>query len=133
MRFPLGGGGGFAGILIPPEALREPAAAHDIGVAVAVDVEGEIAEIVNVIGGEELGAEVVFGPGGGFIPVLAGDDVELAVTVHIDESGGLVLAEVEGVFGEEDFAIGARGRPGKGAEEDGGRGGREQTGFRHRL
>ena len=93
---------GCAGVLAPEEAVREPGAAHDIDAAVAVDVERQIREVIDVVVGVRQGAEFVLDPARAFVPVLAGDDVGPAVAVDVGDGAAFVGAEIEGVLLERD-------------------------------
>lgn len=75
--------------------MGEVAALDDVGVAVSIDVEREIAEVVDVVVGVVDVAEVVLGPGRRFIPTVAGDDVELAVVVDVGKGRGFVVAGID--------------------------------------
>ena len=46
---------------------------------------------------------MVLGPARAFVPVLAGDDVELAIAVDVGCGAGFVRAQIEGVLFERDF------------------------------
>ena len=84
-------------VLDPPRLLREPVAAHHVGLAVGVDVERQVHEVVGValavllhvaldlahLAGLEVGGEVEVG---------AGDDVELAVVVEVRHAARLRAA-----------------------------------------
>src|SRR5262249_13841637 len=86
----------FAGILIPPDAFGEPGAADHVWIAVAVDVQNEVAEVIDVAVLEIDIAKVVFGPTRSFVPVLAGNDIELAIVIAMGEGSGLGGAEIDG-------------------------------------
>lgn len=84
--------GGFSfWVLTPSECLSPPAACDDIEVSVAVNVHGNIAEVVVVIfvwcdvADFVLFLEVWAGE-----PVFAGDDVEPAVLIDVEDGGGFV-------------------------------------------
>src|SRR5690349_239271 len=93
----------LARILIPPDALAEPGAAHDVGVAVAIHIHRQVAEIVDVIVGVVDFAEAMRGPTRSLIPILAGDDVELAVSVYVNRGGSLAGARIDHVTLEQDL------------------------------
>ncbi len=121
-------GAGFPGGVFPPgELAAEPIAADDIDVAVGVDVDGEVTEVVDVVIVEIEFAEAGFFPGWRGVPVFAGDDIEFAVAVDVGESAGLVGAEIDGVFFE--------GNVGGTGDDGGGEGGSgEPDGFaEHRV
>src|SRR5207248_1668991 len=99
------------GILHPPQTLRKPAAAHDVYVAVGIDVERQVAEVVDVAIVVREGAELVLDPARSLVPILAGDDVELAVAVHVGEGAGLIRAKINLVLAKRDF-VGTSHSPG---------------------
>src|SRR5262249_36549276 len=101
----------LAGILRPPQALRKPGAANHVDMTVAIHVERQVAAVVDVVAGVVDAAELVFGPAGRLVPVLAGDDIELPVAVDVGDSAGLARTEVDFVFAKGDF-IGPSDRPG---------------------
>ena len=46
-----------------------------------------------------------------FIPVFARDDVETSVAIDIGECGGLILAQIDRMFGEGNFVVRMSGCP----------------------
>src|SRR6202042_1341174 len=99
--------------------MGEVAALDDVGPAVAVDVEGQVAEVVDVAVGVVDVAEVVLGPGGGLVPAVAGDDVELAVVIEVGEGCGFVVAGVDHGDFEGDVGGARGGEEGGRAEDEG--------------
>jgi hypothetical protein len=85
------------GILPPGNALREPRHGDDIGIAVAIHVDGQIAEVVDVLLGEIQIAEPVLRPRWRFVPVLARDDIRSPVVVDVGDRGRLARAEIDRV------------------------------------
>src|SRR6185503_19628761 len=63
--------------------------------AVAIHVDGEIAEVIDVVVGEVDLAEMVDRPRRRFVPVLAGDDVGLSVLVDVRHGRSLARAWIE--------------------------------------
>ena len=84
-----------ARILPPRDLLGEPGDAHEIGIAVAVHVHGQVAEVVVVVVREVQVAELVFRPRRRLVPVLARDDVELPVLVDVGHGCGLARAVID--------------------------------------
>ena len=84
----------------PLELSREVADLHDVDVTVAIDVDGQVAEIVDVAGRSVDRAQRVLRPRGCFIPVLRGDDVRLAIVVQICDRDCLALYLVDGFDAE---------------------------------
>src|SRR5262249_16047920 len=101
----------LARILRPPQALRKPGAAYDVDMAIAIYVERQVTEVVDVVAGVVDGAELVLGPAGRLVPVLARDDVELPVPVDVGDRAGLTRTEIGFVLANWDF-IGPSDRPG---------------------
>src|SRR5438128_58024 len=93
-------------------------AAHDVHVAVAVDIERQVAEVVDVAVVVCKGAEFVLHPARGLVPILAGYDVEPAVAVDIGEGAGLVRPEIDLVLPEGDFVGTADGPSDRGQERE---------------
>ncbi len=99
---------GLSRIPPPRHALREPRDRRDVGIVVAVDIDYEVAEVVDVLIAESQLAEAVRYPFlgdvecGGLVPVLAGDDVEPAVAVDVGYCRGLAGAAVDCVHPEGD-------------------------------
>ena len=108
----------FSRILHPPQTLGKPGAAHDVHVAVAVDIERQVAEVVDVAVVVCKGAEFVLHPVRGLVPILTGYDVELAIAVDIGEGAGLVRAEIDLVLAEGDFVRTADGPGDRGQERE---------------
>src|SRR4051812_23508235 len=84
-----------AGILPPRDLLGEPGDPHDVRVAVTVDVDRQVTEVVVVVVGEVQLAEPVFGPRWSLVPALARDDVEPSVLVDVRDRGGLARTVVD--------------------------------------
>src|SRR4029077_2525406 len=97
--------------------LRKVRAADDVDGAVAVDVYGQVAEIIYVIFGIADGAEVMLGPVRALVPVLAGNNVELAVAIEIGDRTGLIGAQIQRVLFKRDV-----GRTADAPRDRGGRG-----------
>ena len=93
----------LAGVLEPGHPLRIPSHADDVDSAVGIDIERQIREIVDVVVEEAERPKAVFFPLRPLEPVLAGNDVDMAVAVEIGEGAGLVSAGIEGVGLEWDF------------------------------
>ena len=95
--------------------LAEPGARHNVGAPVAVHVDGQVRKIVDVVVGSRIDelnfAELVRRPLRRLVPILAGDNVQALVAVHVGDGGGLAGAAVEHPFLERDFG-GAAGGPG---------------------
>src|SRR2546426_5183676 len=102
-----------AWILVPGETIGEPSGCYQVGITVSVDVDGQVAEIVNVILAVVQGAKLMFDPLRScsrrpgralLVPVLARNDVELSVLVEVGHGAGLAWPEVNRVLAEVDFA-----------------------------
>jgi hypothetical protein len=83
----------LAGVLDPADVLAEVGARHEVGLAVAVDVDGQRGEVVEVRADArhvaDLGRLLEVRAA---IPGVARDDVRLAVVVHVEDPGGLERA-----------------------------------------
>ena len=85
----------LAGVAPPRHLLREPGDRHDVGIVVRVDVDHQVAEVVDVLVAEAELAEAVLRPVRRLIPVLARDDVEPPVAVDVGHRGRLAGAQVD--------------------------------------
>ncbi len=99
---------GRARVAIPGDALGEPADRDEVGAAVAVDVEREIAEGVDVVAREGNFTKAVRCPRRRLIPEIAGDDVQTAIAVHVEDRGRLAGAVVDLMDDERDVRRSAR-------------------------
>ena len=95
-----GGGGGFAGVLVPPEAVADPSGGDYVGVAVVVDVDGPLAAVGDELVVDAYGAVLVLLPiaalcAGVLVPVGSAEDVGEAIVVHVEggDAFGVVGAE----------------------------------------
>jgi len=99
---------GLSRVAPPRDALREPRDRRNVGILVAVDVDYEVAEVIDVLIAESQLAEAMRRPllrkveCRGLVPVLAGDDVEPAVAVDVGYCRGLAGAAVDCVHPEGD-------------------------------
>src|SRR5580658_3799307 len=94
-----------------------PPAGHNIGVAVSIHVNGEIAKVLQITSGVLSTeskkwdiAKVVFDPARPiltrrrlFVPAVAGDNVEFPVAIHIGALCRFALSQINGVFIEGNF------------------------------
>ncbi len=103
-------------VLHPIELAREIGATDNIDVAVAVDVDSEVAEVVDVIIGKADGAELMLDPAGTLVPVFAGDDIEFAVAVDVGDGAGFIRAQIDQVLLKGDV-FGAADGPGDGGAQ----------------
>src|SRR5262245_34048534 len=92
----------FPWILPPRDFSRKPGHADDVGVPVAVDIERQIAEPVDVILRVVQFAELVLDPRGRFVPVLAGDNIQSAVAIDVGDRCRLTRAGIEEMDSERD-------------------------------
>ena len=109
------------GILQPDDFGGEVAELDDVNPAVAIHVEGDVGEVVDVVGVEVDRAEGMLDPVGRFVPVLAGDDVGTAVVVEVGDRHGFVEAGVDHADPEGDVRRTARSD-----EQDGGSNGQQR-------
>jgi hypothetical protein len=86
-RLPLG-----PRVLDPSDVLAEVGAGDEVGLAVAVDVDRESREVIEVRPLPGHVADLGRGPVGGLVPGVPGDDVELAVAVDVEDARRLELA-----------------------------------------
>ncbi len=97
------GSRGLPRIAPPRHFLREPGDRHDIRIVVRVDIDHEVAEVVDVLVAEAELAEAVLRPrrpirraqGRRLVPVLARDDVEAPVAVDVGHRGRLARTRVD--------------------------------------
>ena len=73
----------LAGVSPPRDLFGEPGDRHHVGISIGIDVDHQVAEVVDVLVAEAELPEAVFGPCRGLIPVLARDDVEPPVAVDV--------------------------------------------------
>src|SRR5262249_35121316 len=92
------------GILHPDQALGEVRATDDIDVAIPIDIDGQIAEVIDIIVRKTERAEFVFDPARSLEPIFAGYQIELAVIVDVGYCAGLTRAQVDRVLLKRDFA-----------------------------
>ena len=111
-----GGGGGFAGVLVPPEAVGDPAGGDDVRVAVVVDVDGPLAAVGDELVVDADGAVLMLFPvaalcAGVLVPIGSAEDVGEAVVVHVEGGNpfGMIVAQAMGDEGglHDAFGIGA--------------------------
>jgi polyphosphate glucokinase len=103
----------LAGIFIPPQLFRMPGAADDVRIAVAIYVDGKVAEIFDVVIDVFERAELMFDPFGTLIPVLAGDDIGVAITIEINDGAGFIGPQIDDALFEWDI-VWPGSRPGGG-------------------
>src|ERR1019366_10153010 len=96
-------------ILQPDDLRGEVTELDDVHPAVAIHIDGEVGEVVDVVGVEIDLAEGMLGPGGGFVPALAGGDVGKPVVVEVGDRHGFVGARVDHADPEGDVRRTARG------------------------
>src|SRR5688572_7036803 len=101
---------GLARIFEPCKSSCEPRRADDVDPTVAIYVEREIAEVVDVVVREVQLAKLMATPARRFIPILAGDNVGTPVAADVGDGAGFVRAEVQSVF-FEGYVGGTRQRP----------------------
>ena len=103
------------GIFPPGEGLLPVRTTDNVGVAVAVDVDGQVTQVFDVAVGIRQVAKMVLDPARAralrgrwslFVPVFAGDNVQPRVPIDVGHRDALAAAKVERVFAERDF-----GRP----------------------
>ncbi|MCZ7641138.1 MAG: hypothetical protein M5U12_36845 [Verrucomicrobia bacterium] len=116
-----------AGIAIPPDALAEPAARDHVDEAVAVHVEGQVHEVVEVafailVHLADQGADLDGAPVGRQVEVGASNDIEASVAVEVRDLDRLAAHVTEAV-GDERYRRRGIGGGGFGAEGDPGEGG----------
>ena len=80
------------GVLDPADVLGEVGARHEVGLAVAVDVDRQRGEVVVVGPLSSDVADLGGRPARRLIPGVARDDVELAVAVDVEDPGRLEFA-----------------------------------------
>src|SRR5215467_7388716 len=94
-----------------------PPAGHNIGVAVSIHIDSEIAKVFEVTAGvlsieskKWDVAKVVFDPARTirtrhrlFVPTVAGDNVESPVLIDIGDLCRFALTQIDGVFIERNF------------------------------
>ncbi len=107
------GDGLWAGVAIPPEAVRDPAGGDEIGMAIVIDVDDPFAAVVDELVMDADGAELMLLPlaavgTGILVPVGSAEDVEEAVAVHVEKGDafGVIGAETVGEEGDSRFAVG---------------------------
>jgi hypothetical protein len=83
-----------SGILPPLQAAAEPGAAYDIHVAVLIDIDRQIAEVIDIVLDELNLAKLMTRPFRAFVPILARNDVERSVGVDVGECARLARAVV---------------------------------------
>ena len=96
-------GAGLAGIAKPCHLPAHVADADDVRLAVAVHVQRQVAEYVDIVVQCRKAPEAVLAPGRRLVPVLSRDDVEPAVAVQVGHGARFVAAEVESVLLERDL------------------------------
>jgi hypothetical protein len=87
----------MAGVLVPEHLTAEKPARDDVGVAVAVDIQNQIGEVVEILQLVLDLAERVFLPApqgivGRLVPVLAADHAQVAAAIDVHHAGRLALA-----------------------------------------
>src|SRR4051812_31764062 len=91
-----------AWVLPPPQGTAEPGAAYDVGMPVAINVERQVAEVIDIAVAIGDLAEAVAFPGRRLVPVFTGDNIELAVAIDVGDGGGFTGADIDLVFMEWD-------------------------------
>ena len=112
---------GLARILHPHQLVLEAVGGDDVHFAVAVHIQRQIRENIDVTGDVGDVAEFVRRPLGRFVPILAGDDIELAVSIDVGEGRRFAGAAVDHQLLERHFRR-TRNAP----QREGARGGRGQ-------
>src|ERR1700686_5202818 len=87
-----------ARILVPGQFLAEPGARNHIGIAVTIYIQRKIAQIIDVSLDERYLAHAMLLPVRRFVPILASDDIEPSILIHIGDRRGLVGALVDQVL-----------------------------------
>ena len=91
-------GAALPGVFIPGHLLAEPRAGYNVRIAVVIDVEREVAEIVDVARDEGDLAHAVLFPLRRFVPVLSRDDVQSSILVYVGNRCRFVGSAVEQMF-----------------------------------
>jgi hypothetical protein len=98
----------FAWIPEPDDPPCEVRDLHDVGIAVAVDVHRQIAEVVDVAAVERNVADLVPGPGRRLVPVFGREDVEAPVAVEVGDRNALAETRIDHLDAERDIGGTAR-------------------------
>ena len=90
---------------IPPprDSPSAPSDADHIHVTIQVNVERQVAEIVDVVVPEENGTELLALKVRSAIPVLSRDDIEESVAVEVGHSARLAPPEIDHALAERDL------------------------------
>lgn len=107
-----------SGILVPPNAVAIGGGTYHIGIAIAVDVEHEIGEILCGVAIVFDGSKAVLGPVRPFIAILTGEDIGMPIVVDVRDGTGFESAGVDHVDGERDLG-GTRSSPCRKARDGG--------------
>ena len=93
----------LAGILQPHDLSRKVRDLYDIRVTVAVDIDWEVAEVVDVAAVEWDVADFVLGPVRRLVPILRGKNVQPAVLVEVRDRHRFAEAGIDHVHPEGDI------------------------------
>ena len=101
---------GFAGVFPPVERRGPVGTGHNVGVAVTVHVNCQVAQVFHVAADEAQVAKMVLDPTRPIlarrrllVPVLAGNDVEPPILIHVGDLRRFALSQVNGVLIERNL------------------------------
>src|SRR5262249_11933845 len=92
-----------SGILAPPQLLRMRGGADHIKKAVAIYIEQQIAKIFGRVSAVPNAAEWMFAPDRTFVPIRAGHDVEMTVTIDVADGASFIGSRIDHVPLKQDL------------------------------